>query len=80
MIGGPGEGRLDKVRRFCAIAEELGVAPAPLAIAWCLSNPHVSTVLLGASRPQQLLQNLDALALSERFDDSVWRRLEERLY
>ena len=76
VIGGPGEGRLDKVRRFCAIAEELGVAPAPLAIAWCLSNPHVSTVLLGASRPQQLLQNLDALALSERFDDSVWRRLE----
>ena len=76
VIGSAGDARLDKVRRFCAIASELGVAPAPLAIAWCLTNPHVSTVLLGATRPEQLLQNLEALALSERFDESVWRRLE----
>jgi hypothetical protein len=43
------------------LARELGVAPAPLAIAWCLRNPHVSTVLLGATRTDQLLQNLEAL-------------------
>ena len=74
-----GEGatdRLTRARRFTALAAELGVAPAPLAIAWCLANPHVSTVVLGASRVAQLLQNLEALALVERFDDSVWRRLE----
>ncbi|HRN62986.1 MAG TPA: aldo/keto reductase [Luteimonas sp.] len=68
--------KLERARRFTALAAELGVAPAPLAIAWCLANPHVSTVILGASRPAQLLENLDALALSKRFDDTVWRRLE----
>ena len=68
--------RLERARRFTALAAELGVAPAPLAIAWCLANPHVSTVILGASRPGQLLDNLGALELSERFDDQVWRRLE----
>jgi len=52
------------------------VAPAPLAIAWCLRNPHVSTVLLGASRVEQLLQNLEALALDERMDDKAWKRVE----
>lgn len=76
VLGSANDARVEKARRFCAIAAELGVAPAPLAIAWCLANPHVSTVLLGASRPQQLLQNLEALTLSERFDESVWRRLE----
>lgn len=69
--------RRQRARAFSALAAELGVAPAPLAIAWCLRNPHVSTVLLGASRVEQLLQNLDALELSERFDQGVWRRVED---
>ncbi len=69
--------RRQRARAFSALAAELGVAPAPLAIAWCLRNPHVSTVLLGASKVEQLLQNLDALELSERFDQGVWRRVED---
>lgn len=76
VMGEGGDARLVAARRFTALAAELDVAPAPLAIAWCLSNPHVSTVILGASRVQQLLQNLEALALAERFDEGVWRRLE----
>ncbi len=68
--------RLERARAFTALAAELGVAPAPLAIAWCLRNPHVSTVLTGASRVSQLLQNLQALDLLERFEPSVWRRIE----
>ncbi|MDH5834640.1 aldo/keto reductase [Luteimonas kalidii] len=76
LEGPEGRARLERARRFSAIAAELGVPPAPLAIAWCLSNPHVSSVVLGATRPAQLLENLGALALSERFDEQVWRRLE----
>ena len=68
--------RLERARAFTALAAELGVAPAPLAIAWCLRNPHVSTVLTGASRVSQLLENLQALELLERFEPSVWRRIE----
>ncbi|TKS52764.1 aldo/keto reductase [Luteimonas yindakuii] len=68
--------RLERARAFTALASELGVAPAPLAIAWCLRNPHVSTVLTGASRVSQLLENLQALELLERVDTSAWRRIE----
>ena len=68
--------RLERARAFTALATELGVAPAPLAIAWCLRNPHVSTVLTGASRVSQLLENLQALDLLERLEPSVWRRIE----
>jgi aryl-alcohol dehydrogenase-like predicted oxidoreductase len=76
VLGDPQSGRIDRARRFSAIAAELGVAPAPLAIAWCLRNPHVSCVLLGASRPSQLLQNLEALAIGERVDAATWDRIE----
>lgn len=68
--------RRDRARRYVALAAEAGLAPAPLAIAWCLRNPHVSTVILGASRVEQLLQNLEALELAERVDDALWRRIE----
>lgn len=76
LDGAEGQARLQRARRFSAAAAGLGVAPAPLAIAWCLSNPHVSSVLVGASRPLQLQENLAALELAGRFDEQVWRRLE----
>ena len=68
--------RLERARAFTALAAELGVAPAPLAIAWCLRNPHVSSVILGASRVAQLLQNLEALEVAGRVDDAGWARVE----
>jgi voltage-dependent potassium channel beta subunit len=76
VLGDESTDRVDRARRFTALAAELGVAPAPLAIAWCLRNPHVSTVLLGASRVGQLLQNLEALEVAGRLDEGAWRRLE----
>lgn len=76
VVGDADAQRIDRARKFTALAAELGAPPAPLAIAWCLRNPHVSTVLLGASRSEQLLQNLEALELAERFDEGVWQRLE----
>jgi voltage-dependent potassium channel beta subunit len=69
-------GRIERARRFSAFAGELGVAPAPLAVAWCLRNPHVSTVMLGASRVEQLLQNLEALKLVDAYDDATWAKIE----
>jgi len=72
-----GEKRLVRAQRFVALAAEIGAPPAPLAIAWCLTNPHVTCVLLGASRMEQLQQNLQALTWLERLSGSDWRRLEE---
>ena len=67
--------RIDRLRAYTALAAELGVAPGTLAIAWCLQNPNVSTVMLGASKLSQLLQNFEALALLQRFDPGTWKRV-----
>jgi len=76
VLGSDEERRLERVQRFTALAAELGEKPSQLAIAWCLRNPHVSTVMLGASSVAQLLENLGALDLAQRHDDALWRRLE----
>ena len=76
VVGEARERRLERVRAFCAIAGEIGESPAALAIAWCLRNPHVSTVILGATRVEQLDQNIDALDLAHRIDDATWARIE----
>ncbi|MGD0982458.1 MAG: aldo/keto reductase [Acidimicrobiales bacterium] len=67
----------DKVRALKAIADDLGCPLAQLAIAWCASNPKVSTVIMGASRVEQLQENLRSLEVLERLDDEVMRRINE---
>jgi aryl-alcohol dehydrogenase-like predicted oxidoreductase len=47
-----------------------------VAIAWCLRNPHVSSVILGASRVEQLLQNLQALELYRSLGEDEWACIE----
>ncbi len=76
VLGDPAEDRLGKVRRFTALAAELGESPAQLAIAWCLRNPNVSSVILGASRVSQLQENLRALELLARVDEAAWKQVE----
>jgi voltage-dependent potassium channel beta subunit len=73
---GEGDERLGKVRQLQPIAADLGVPLTQLAIAWCLLNPHVSTVMLGASRSEQLEQNLDALELLPRLDAAIVERIQ----
>jgi len=67
---------LARARRFADVAAALGVAPAPLALAWCLRNPRVSTVILGASRVEQLEQNLTALDVLARVDEAGWHQVD----
>ena len=74
---GHGDERLGKVRALQPIATELGTSLAQLAVAWCLLNPHVSTVMLGASKREQLAQNLDALELLPRLDAAVAQRIRQ---
>ena len=76
VFGSSDERRLERAQAFTALAAELGAPPATMAIAWCLRNPHVSSVILGASRPEQLLQNLSALEWIDRLGEADWRRLE----
>ncbi len=67
---------LARVRRLTPIADRLGVPLAQLALAWCARNPHVSTVITGASRPEQVAENLDALDVLDRLTEDVVEEIE----
>jgi aryl-alcohol dehydrogenase-like predicted oxidoreductase len=69
--------RNEKVRALKAIADDLGCPLGQLAIAWCASNKHVSTVITGASRVEQVHENLRSLEVLERLDEEVMRRINE---
>jgi voltage-dependent potassium channel beta subunit len=60
-----------QVRELAELAGRLGVTTSQLAIAWCARNPHVSTVILGASTVDQVHENLGALDALEQLDDDV---------
>jgi aryl-alcohol dehydrogenase-like predicted oxidoreductase len=68
--------KIEKVRQLTPIAEELGGSIAQLALAWCLKNPNVSTVITGASRPEQVRENMGALDLVGRLTPEVMERIE----
>jgi voltage-dependent potassium channel beta subunit len=65
-----------KVRQLGAIADELGVSLAQLSIAWCAANPHVSTVITGASRVEQVRENLGALDVIDRLTPDLLKRID----
>jgi aryl-alcohol dehydrogenase-like predicted oxidoreductase len=65
-----------QIRRNLEVAKELGCTPAQLAIAWCTKNPHVSTVITGASRVGQVRENMGALDVIPRLTEEVMARLE----
>jgi voltage-dependent potassium channel beta subunit len=71
-----GQDRVRKVEQLRPIAEELGCSLAQLALAWCLKNPNVSTVITGASRPEQVTENMQALDVVERLTPAVLERIE----
>jgi voltage-dependent potassium channel beta subunit len=59
------------------VAASLDCTPGQLAIAWCLTNPNVSTVILGASTLEQLKENLDALAVRDKLSNEVMESIEK---
>ncbi len=68
--------KIEKVRQLTPIATELGCTMAQLALAWCLKNPNVSTVITGASRASQVTENMQALDVLPTLTDEVMVRIE----
>src|ERR1700757_4028454 len=62
-------------RELAALARDIGAEPASLAMAFALLDPSVTTVLFGATRPEQISANLGALALAERLTPGERDRL-----
>lgn len=72
-----GTERRQQVEKFLNIAQELSVTPAALAIAWCSKNPNVSTVITGASRVEQIHDNMKALEVLSKLSDEAMSALDE---
>ncbi|MBN1149522.1 MAG: aldo/keto reductase [Anaerolineales bacterium] len=68
--------RIAKVGKLMDIADELGASMAQLALAWTLKNPNVSTTITGASRPEQIVENMKAIEIIPRLDGEVMEKIE----
>lgn len=73
------EEKVNKVRKLCDVAKELDCSMAQLAIAWCLVNPNVSTVITGATSVEQVNENMDAVDVKEKLTDEVMTKINEIL-
>lgn len=73
------EKNIQRVRELEVIAKDLNTSMANLAIAWCLKNPYVSTVLTGASKVEQLKENLKSVEVVDLLTDDVMDRIEDIL-
>jgi voltage-dependent potassium channel beta subunit len=67
---------LEKVKQLLPVASDLGASTAQLAIAWCLKNPNVSSVITGASKPSQVSENLKSLDFYEKLTPGLMDRIE----
>ncbi len=69
--------RIDQVRRLTAIAQELDLTTAQLAIAWILRRKEVSSVITGATRPEQIDENLQGAEAVDRLNEDLLDRIEQ---
>jgi len=76
ILSPEGRARQTKVAALQKVAETLECSLPQLALAWCLKNPAVSTVILGATSETQLKQNLDSLAVLDRLNSKVLAQIE----
>jgi voltage-dependent potassium channel beta subunit len=74
-----GKARIEKVKKLSKLADELGTNMARLALAWCLKNPNVSTLIMGASKVSQLEDNLQALDVVDQISDDLMEDIEKIL-
>jgi voltage-dependent potassium channel beta subunit len=67
---------LKKVKKISELATKLGVSTASLSIAWCIKNPNVSTAILGATKKQQLLENLKSLEVVPMLTPEIMEKID----
>jgi len=70
------QANLERARKLTAFSKEIGLSMPVLAIAWCLKNEHVSSVIMGASKGAQLEENFKALEAREKLTDEVMDKIE----
>lgn len=71
-----GKAKIEKVRKLTKIAEKLGGNASQLALAWAASNPNVSTVILGATKVEQIIDNCKAIQLMDKLTPEILEEIE----
>ena len=61
------------------LASEINLSLPVLSLAWCLKNPNVSTVILGASKEKQLIENIESIDAQEKLSEEIMQKIEEIL-
>ena len=79
LVGASAQPKIDVVKKLKPVAEGLGCTRAQLALAWCLKNPNVSSAITGATRPEQMKENLGALDVLPKLTNGVMREIESLL-
>lgn len=74
-----GKAQIEKVRKLTTLAGEIGCTMAQMALAWCLKNRNVSTVITGATKPQQVTENMKALEAVGKLTPEITERIEQIL-
>lgn len=74
-----GQSKIKRVKELTKIAEELGGNTTQLALAWAAKNPNVSTVILGATKPEQIVDNCGAMKLLPKLTEDVMAKIEKIL-
>lgn len=79
LEGEEGKRKIEKVKALEGFAKELGTTLPRLAVAWCAANPNVSTVILGASKPEQLEDTLKSMEVIPKLTASMLNQIEKIL-
>lgn len=74
-----GKKKLEKVEKLAKVAEDAGLSMPEMALAWCLKNENVSTVITGASKPEQVKQNMKTIDKVDHLTDDVMDAIEDIL-
>ncbi|KAJ3225733.1 hypothetical protein HK099_006346 [Clydaea vesicula] len=74
-----GQVKIEKVKKLKPIADKLGCSLAQLALAWCVKNPNVSSVITGASKPEQVLENVKCLKYVDLLTLEIMNEIDEAL-
>lgn len=79
LLSEEGKAKINKVKKLKLIADRIGITSAQLALAWCLKQPHIDTVITGVSRPEQMEENLRALEIKSKLTPEIMQEIEEIL-
>ena len=79
VLGDAAKSNIEKAKKLTVLANEIGTTLPRLALAWCLKNPNISTVITGASKVEQLKENLHALEVMPLLTEEILTKIEEVL-